>query len=1478
MKCTYKITLNGKEILFNSEMELDSFLSSYYRDFKVDIIDDTLQVDPVKNTRETIEAISKNVQDLKVEHTIIDEDGDSEIVSKIPNSIGVTRFLQTYGDPNDLGSPIIAPFNVDAWIEDQKTKMKIKGMSDSEINKKLEIEQKNWDKLTEYGTDVHKIFESVLKNEDYSSKYLTEDQVNRLKLQFEDVITYLKERHGYNSTFLSEVPLISKNINESYGNAGITSINGVADLIVIDEKGVAHVYDFKVSRKEVGDWRETDNRKLIGKWHSVKKRMNAFQLCMYGNILRQYNINVGESSIIPIKLDIAYNEDDSIENISSLYIDTDFLRNRVNSQGQFSNLYRSVDKRIVDSIIPTRTLLDNVDLVSSIQEPMSKIAPNYELTTQVQRKTVTVEKYRKDNNITTIIPEGDPDRPKGKYKVWNRFRKNKAVYCQTEEEVTKALEELVEKENSQRGDEMFQLADTIEAINNNSATLDDLASGNRKISDYCQQIFRKYVGQDSGWTFQNNPKAVAAGIFMFTKGNRLEIVSLTYSQTHELVNLGKGTSLLGASKSNYEVNEHETVAATNGNLDLMKVIFLLNSNPEQFKGYKINKVTSYNIWMQTGTEMYLESLYRNFMQICDQYKINMNLVQDDFASTLESTIIDIQDTCGAELANAIGDWTFTFGGDERTQGVPFLLQKLDELQKLPEAIKLREAIATGQFNFDDPLQLAYMLLGRALNKLNDYEVYIEKNPAKWFGFDWKDKHAYTGLNINSPGTAASLNVQELAKIFAVAETHIRRKELAFTSRYKKIITALYEYNHRNVLIGGEVKYFDNLFVKDENGNIDKSFRLKKPEDSTLSTAESNFVKMFLEIVNEFRFNKNQRKIQQAKADGTYYEVPLTMGDTSTQLHHNSIKDAIKYRFDESINWLRLLPEQEKRLSEHKRTNKVFNKYDIRELSRQQLIDSAGINNLETHLEKVLLDYIHSYVSEEVMTEFLPRLQGIKIALQYQQAMFGVVTENTIDYINKFIDLNVYSKPIMDPQLNSIYKALNVVKQVTTMATLGLNFKSGIRELLQGAWIHLSRTMAEAYGKDQFTKKDVAAAWKFVFKDSWKDPNSVTMLDALNVDYGMANADANLIKERLSSSQTGIKNFDSDALYIFNRIPDSYHRLGLLIAKMIHDGCWEAHSIVDDQLVYDFKKDKRFSLLNDSSADKNSKEYKIQKSLYEAMRIQFNKEGWDIKPGEDLPRAYTIQEGNSIKSFSELCFGHYDRSTQMLAKSMFLGSFMLQFRTFLSAKLEQWILKPGTYNQGQYKLAENSEGVKYVKIFEGEDSNGLPKYRIDLETNIKDGDNWTYIQEWKGRFMEGMAYSILDFGKALFTMDWNKWKELWNNPTKRANFKLFFHDLVWMSIMMMIIQAIFLDENEAGEKPSGISQFVGSTLYTSFADGPIHSILGGMFSDLNPPAYSIAKDLYRNTTGIISGSSTFFEGVADSFSVVNNFTYLGDKLE
>ena len=101
---------------------------------------------------------------------------------------------------------------------------------------------------------------------------------------------------------------------------------------------------------------------------------------------------------------------------------------------------------------------------------------------------------------------------------------------------------------------------------------------------------------------------------------------------------------------------------------------------------------------------------------------------------------------------------------------------------------------------------------------------------------------------------------------------------------------------------------------------------------------------------------------------------------------------------------------------------------------------------------------------------------------------------------------------------------------------------------------MSRTMAEAYGKDQFTRKDIAKAWGIIFRTSVKDVNTLTLVDALNVDYKMANADSEQIQKILSQSRAGAKNFDSDKLYFANKVPDTYHRMGILIAKMIHDGC------------------------------------------------------------------------------------------------------------------------------------------------------------------------------------------------------------------------------------------------------------------------------------------------------------------------------------
>ena len=75
----------------------------------------------------------------------------------------------------------------------------------------------------------------------------------------------------------------------------------------------------------------------------------------------------------------------------------------------------------------------------------------------------------------------------------------------------------------------------------------------------------------------------------------------------------------------------------------------------------------------------------------------------------------------------------------------------------------------------------------------------------------------------------------------------------------------------------------------------------------------------------------------------------------------------------------------------------------------------------------------------------------------------------------------------------------------------------------------------------------------IVKEAPLDINKVTLLDAMNAEYGMANMDPEMLAKKLGSSNKGIWNFNSGKLFFLNQIPDFYHRMGILLAKMKHDG-------------------------------------------------------------------------------------------------------------------------------------------------------------------------------------------------------------------------------------------------------------------------------------------------------------------------------------
>jgi hypothetical protein len=73
----------------------------------------------------------------------------------------------------------------------------------------------------------------------------------------------------------------------------------------------------------------------------------------------------------------------------------------------------------------------------------------------------------------------------------------------------------------------------------------------------------------------------------------------------------------------------------------------------------------------------------------------------------------------------------------------------------------------------------------------------------------------------------------------------------------------------------------------------------------------------------------------------------------------------------------------------------------------------------------------------------------------------------------------------------------------------------------------------------------------------------------------------------------------------------------------------------------------------------------------------------------------------------------------------------------------------------------------------------------------------------------------------------------------------------MGLMMLLIQAVFLS-GDSKEDLGALGTVGAMALYTSFQDGPINNIIMSMGRDLNPPAYSIIKNIYKQTMNVVTG--------------------------
>ena len=87
-------------------------------------------------------------------------------------------------------------------------------------------------------------------------------------------------------------------------------------------------------------------------------------------------------------------------------------------------------------------------------------------------------------------------------------------------------------------------------------------------------------------------------------------------------------------------------------------------------------------------------------------------------------------------------------------------------------------------------------------------------------------------------------------------------------------------------------------------------------------------------------------------------------------------------------------------------------------------------------------------------------------------------------------------------------------------------------------------------------------WAGVFKGD-VDMASFTLCETLNKIYGIANEDISQTVNNSINGRHGVLSNFSKYMYLFNSVPDYFNRLTLFVAKMMEDGCFEAHTLDED---------------------------------------------------------------------------------------------------------------------------------------------------------------------------------------------------------------------------------------------------------------------------------------------------------------------------
>jgi hypothetical protein len=443
------------------------------------------------------------------------------------------------------------------------------------------------------------------------------------------------------------------------------------------------------------------------------------------------------------------------------------------------------------------------------------------------------------------------------------------------------------------------------------------------------------------------------------------------------------------------------------------------------------------------------------------------------------------------------------------------------------------------------------------------------------------------------------------------------------------------------------------------------------------------------------------------------------------------------------------------------------------------IEQAKNNYASQDLAQILNMFVISYTQEiEIESKTLPAVNAAR-HLYYVQEAQGIPNKNNIKMLDNLI--NTYAHKDFDDVLTTrkigntkvdAGKALSVFIQATTFAGLAYNGFVGLLATIQNTVQILTHGITnDLVNSNMAGAKDLFRASLIVSKnltkgsDAWQKGGSEDFkkMNAIMDWYKVADISESSSANDYRHSLTKKTLFTSYHAHWLGFQADYWARGTLLIAQMMKEGAWEAHSLDSNgKLQYDETKDKRYY--------SNGKITKEGAALKAVERVRMIEDGLMSRDDEKLPRAYSSKTEMRLKDIADKYILGYYGSTERAPKeqeNIFWYS-VAQFRRWLPAKLANY------YGRATFSDERGQDIITY-----------------DKDGNIK--------VKWQRNMNEGKINTVVHLFQELSIVkhDLESAKKVWNDlhPERKRNIAKMIVDAATLTLMMLLFNGIVDDDDD-----------------------------------------------------------------------------------